>query len=153
MPKYAADTSVSSERSRAEIESTLRRYGASAFGYMTNDDTAVVMFEAHGRRIRFQLPMPDPKAREFTHTPARGTMRTATQRHEEWEKACRQRWRALALCIKAKLEAVEAEISTFEREFLANIVLPNGQTVADTALPAIAQAYEGKTLPPLLGKY
>ena len=38
--------------------------------------------------------------------------------HGRWEQACRQRWRALALVIKAKLEAIDAEISTFEEEFL-----------------------------------
>lgn len=153
MGKFAADTSVSSERSRAEIETTLRRYGADSFGYMANRDKAVIQFEAQGRRIRFELPMPDPKAREFTHTPARGTVRTPAQQHDAWEQACRQKWRALALCIKAKLEAVEAGITTFESEFLSHILLPNGQTVGMMALPAVQRAYDTGEMPPLLGRF
>ena len=62
---------------------------------------------------------------------------------EKWEQACRQRWRALALVIKAKLEAVESGITTFEDEFLAHIVMPDGQTVATHIKPRIAEAYEG----------
>lgn len=153
MPKFAADTSVSSERSRAEIESTLRRYGADSFGYMSNRDTAVIGFQAHGRRIKFELPMPDPKAREFTHTPGRNIERSPAQADAAWEQACRQRWRALALCVKAKLEAVEAGITTFEAEFLAHIVLPGGATVGELALDKIALAYETGDTPPLLGKF
>ena len=51
MSTFAADTSVSVEKSRAEVERTLARYGATAFGYMTEPGRAVIMFEAHGRRI------------------------------------------------------------------------------------------------------
>ena len=35
------------------------------------------------------------------------------------------------LVIKAKLEAVEAGVTTFEQEFLANMVLPDKTTVSD----------------------
>ena len=49
----------------------------------------------------------------------------------------RQRWRALALCIKAKLEAVECGITSFEEEFLAHVVMPNGQTFGKLALAQI----------------
>ena len=79
--------------------------------------------------------------------------RTETAAFAEWQQACRQRWRALALVIKAKLEAVETGIATFEQEFLAYIVLPNGQSVGDTAIPAIEAAAAGKDLPPLLGNF
>lgn len=153
MSRYAADTSVSSEKSRAEIESTLRRYGAVAFGYMSNRDSAMVGFQVNARRVKFHLPMPDPTAREFTHTPGREIERSRVQADAAWEQACRQRWRALALCIKAKLEAVEADITSFDAEFLAHIVLPDGATVGERALPAIEQAYATGTLPPLLGKF
>lgn len=153
MAKFAADTSVSSDRSRAEIENTLRRYGADRFAYMSERERAVIGFEAHNRRIRFDLPMPDPQAREFTHTAAKSIQRTPAQAHEAWEQACRQKWRALALVVKAKLEAVEAGITTFESEFLAHIVLPNGQTVGAMAAPSIEAAYQGKSMPPLLGKF
>ena len=35
MGKYAENTEVSQEKSRAEIETTLRRYGAEAFSYIS----------------------------------------------------------------------------------------------------------------------
>lgn len=72
---------------------------------------------------------------------------------KEWEQACRQRWRALALVIKAKLEAVESGISVFEDEFMANIVLPGGRTVSEEVRPRIAAMYEGGPVQPLLPDY
>jgi len=147
---YASDTTVPVERSRAEIERTLARYGASAFGYITEAGRAVVMFEANGRRVRFDLPLPMPDERRFTHTAGRGQPRSPTQARAAWEQACRQRWRALGLAIKAKLEAVEAGISEFEEEFLAFIVLPDGRTMGPVARPAIAAAYASGQMPALL---
>src|SRR5262245_44396717 len=69
---------------------------------------------------------------------------------KEWEQACRQRWRALALAIKAKLEAVESGIATFEEEFLAYVVMPDGQTVGQHVLPNVERAYSTGQMPPLL---
>lgn len=150
MTRYAESTSVSSDKSRAEIESTLRRYGADQFMYGWDATSAVVMFQAEGRRVKFQLPMPDRRAREFTHTDTRNLARTPAQAEAAWEQACRQRWRALALVIKAKLEAVDTGITEFESEFLAHIVLPDGTTVAQWARPQLARAYALGTMPALL---
>lgn len=146
---YADNTTVSVEKSRAEVERTLTRYGATAFGYMTEPGRAVVMFEAHGRRIRFDLPFPRQDERRFTHT-ARDVLRSPTASVESWEQACRQRWRALALAVKAKLEVVEAGIAEFEDEFLAYVVLPSGETMGQVARPALAEAYKSGSLPALM---
>lgn len=51
------------------------------------------------------------------------------------------------LVVKGKLEAVESEIVTFEEEFLAHLVLPNGQTVGSEVRPMVAQAYETGIMP------
>jgi hypothetical protein len=151
MTKFAAKTEVSTEKSRAEIESTLKRYGATGFAYAWQERRAMIQFEMHNRRIKFELPLPDPKAREFTHTVHRyPEPRTAPAALKLWEQACRQRWRALALAIKAKLEAVECNITDFESEFLAHICLPNGQTVGGYMLPQIAETYASGSMPPLL---
>jgi hypothetical protein len=149
MAKYASDTSVSAESSRAEIERTLRRYKADAFAYGTEGDRASVMFRLQGRAVRFILVMPDPNAREFTHH-SRG-MRTPDAAAKAWEQATRQRWRALALVIKAKLEAVDAGITTVEDEFLAHTLLPDGRTFGDYAKPEIDRIYiEGGMPQPLM---
>ena len=150
MPTYANKTDVNSERSRAEIERTLRRYGAHAFMYGTRAQLAAVQFEVKGRRILFRLELPDPADHIFHYSSTGRVKRTPSAAHEAWEQACRQRWRALALIIKAKLEAVEAGISSFELEFLPYTVLPNGTTVGDWVLPQIERALESGAMPPML---
>ena len=47
---FAENTSVSVEKSRAEIEGTLARYGATHFAYMTGPGRAAIEFIAQGRR-------------------------------------------------------------------------------------------------------
>jgi len=138
MSRYAADTSVSVENSRAEIERTLRRYKADAFAYATEGTRASIMFRMNDRKIRFILQMPDRNNREFTHH-SRG-MRVHEAAEKAWEQACRQKWRALALVIKAKLEAVAADITTVEDEFLAHTILPDGSTVGQWAKTEIEEA-------------
>ena len=137
---YAANTDVSSEKSRNEIERILHKYGADEFGYMTGSGVARIQFSKDGRIVRFTLPLPDRNSREFTKTPL-GRDRSSTQAALAYEQAVRQRWRALALVVKAKLEAVEAGISVFEEEFLANILLPGGKTVYEATKDGIETAY------------
>ena len=152
MGRYAADTEVSPEASRAEIERTLERWGAEQFAYGRDDSQAmaVIMFRMQGRQVRVRIPLPRKDSREFTHTPGRNLERSREQALAEWQKACRQRWRACALIVKAKLEAIEAGISTLEDEFLSHIVLPDGRTYGEYAVPQIETAYRTARMPPLL---
>lgn len=147
-PTYAASTDVPSDRSRAEIERTLTRYGADQFAYMTSRDRAVIAFVVGDRQVRFVLTLPDRNDRAFTHH-SRGA-RTASAAEGAYEQAVRQRWRALALVVKAKLEAVDAGIVTFEQEFLAHMVLPGGSSVYEHVAPAVARAYATGEVTPLL---
>jgi len=147
MSRYAENTSVPTDKSRAEIERILQRYGATGFLYGWQSTQAVIQFDMHDRRVRFILDMPDPYDRVFTHTPTRNTKRSDEQRRSAWEQAIRQRWRALALVVKAKLEAVEAGIAEFQDEFLAHIVLPSGDTVGSWMRPQIDQAYRLGEMP------
>lgn len=107
----------------------------------------MIGFSMYGRQVKFLLPL--PRKEEFTQTPT-GRARTEKSQYDAWEQACRQRWRALLLVIKAKLEAVECGISVFEQEFMANIMLPDGGTVGEFMLPQIAQAYETGIMPAML---
>lgn len=150
MSRYAENTSVSSDKSRTEIERILRRYGAEQFAYGWQSDGAMIAFVAHDRQIRFSLPLPDKNADEFKRTPVRRNWRDPEQVEAAYEQAIRQRWRALALVIKAKLEAVEAGITTFEDEFLAHTALPSGETVGQWIGPQLEAAYEINTMPSLL---
>jgi hypothetical protein len=133
--RYASDTSVPVDRSRSEIEKMLGKFGADQFGYGSTAEAAMVQFRARGRMIRFTLPMPNP-----------AKFRLPSQR----DQAMRSAWRALVLSIKAKIVAVEANIVTFEEEFMSQTVMPDGLTVAQHALPKIKTAYAESVTPTLL---
>lgn len=148
MTKYAANTEVSTERSRSEIERILVRYGATSFAYGWEGNTTILGFKMRDRHIRYKIAMPVIQDFTITEHGRRRTSREAIQ--TAWEQACRQRWRALALIIKAKLEAIESGITDFESEFLSNTLLPAGQTVGEWIQPQIALAYETKRMPPML---
>lgn len=147
---YAKSTEVSVERSKAEIEQVLTRYGADQFAYGWNGERAMIQFRAQGRLIRFVLDLPDRASEQFWYTPSRRERRSADAATKAWEQACRSRWRALLLVVKAKLEAVEAGIAEFEAEFLAHVVLPDGTTVGDWMAPQIEEAYSTGAMPSAL---
>lgn len=149
MSRYAANTSVTADKSRDEIEATLMRYGADMFGYVRDGEKAAIQFRCHGRMVRFTVTMPDRHDPEFTETPT-GRERKADAAFKEWQQACRQRWRALALVVKAKLEAVESGVAEFEEEFLPYTMLPDGRTVSEFMLPQIERAYELGEMPSML---
>jgi hypothetical protein len=81
---------------------------------------------------------------------SRAEIESMLVRYKASKFACRARWRALALVIKAKLEAVESGITTFEEEFLAHIVLPDGTTLGQWAAPRLAHVYDTGAMPPML---
>lgn len=126
---YASKTDVPVDRTRIEIERTLLKYGADRFAYFTETGKAIIVFEAKDRRLRFDLPLPPKGAAE---------------------QKFRTRWRALLLCIKAKLESVASGIESFEEAFLAHVVLPNGDTVHQSIRERIEVAYKGGEIGPLL---
>jgi hypothetical protein len=137
---YAENTAVPVERSKTEIERILARYGADQFIYGTEPGRALIAFRAEGRQVRFVLPL--PQLDDFD-----GTLGQRTKRYEQEQ---RRRWRALVLIVKAKLEAVETGIVTFEQEFLAHTVLPSGATVGEWMAPQLEAAYTSGEMPPLL---
>lgn len=153
MSRYAEKTTVPVERSRNEIEQTLRRYGADQFAYgwdqQEGREYAMIGFQMHSRKIRFRLPLPSRDDPIITMTPTR-IRRSQSAADRAYAQAVRQRWRALLLVIKAKLEAVEAGIVTFEDEFLAHTLLPDGRTVGESVHPVIEHAYQTGQVPALL---
>jgi hypothetical protein len=130
---YAKGTRVPVGNTKTEIERLLIKYKARATAFFANEDGAAVAFEMQERRVMFKISLPAgdaPKA----------------------QQGRRERWRALLLSIKAKLVSVDSGIETFEEAFMAHVVMPDGQTVADHVRPRIESAYkEGKMLPLLPG--
>jgi hypothetical protein len=144
---YASKTEVPVTRSRDEIERTLTRFGAGKFAYFNDPPQVAIAFEIKGLRVMMRMTLPDRKNFEYGPT---GRYRSEATIEKEWEQACRQRWRTLAAAIKAKLAMVDDGISTVEREFLADVMLPTGQTIGDTLAPEIRAVVESGQLPPLI---
>lgn len=76
MSRYAQETTVPVAKSKAEIEATISRYGASSFASMQSAGKAAIIFEAEGRRVMFELHL--PKLEEFEHRERRGRTVKAT---------------------------------------------------------------------------
>lgn len=148
---YAGNTAVTVERSKAEIEKLVSKYGATQFYSGWSAGSAVIGFTVKDRMVKFILPLPQREAEEFTMDPrGRNRKRTPILADRAWEQACRTRWRALFLVIKAKLEAVESKITTFQDEFLAHIILADGKTVGQWLDPQLEEVYSGKNMPTAL---
>lgn len=138
MRAYAEGTSVSVEKTKAELDSLLGKHGATARGVLSDDQEgkAYVHFVLGGER--FQLVVPLPKLQEF---PNKGEQprdwyawtdaKRGEWRYRTWEQACRERWRAVLLLVKSKLEIVRLGMSSVRHEFMADLVLANGKTVAE----------------------
>lgn len=146
-PQYAAHTKVPIDRSKAEIERTLSRYGADGFSYATTPERSMVAFRFNGRMVR--VPITNPSRQDFQHT-STGVLRTEASQEREYDQAMRQRWRALLLIIKAQLEAVRVGVMSADEIWLAWTVLPNNRTVGDWMLPQVERAYETGSMPPML---
>jgi hypothetical protein len=130
---YAKYTEVPVTKTRGEIERLLEVAKAAQYGTAVDYDslTARVQFRLQDRIVRFTVSLPDRRKL--------GEMR--------FVRAERQRWRALLLVLKAKLESVESGIETFDSAFLAQIVMPNDTTVGDLAKPLLVNAYRTGKMP------
>ena len=148
---FAENTSVPVAKSRAEIERLLSRHKCNKFLAGVDHDAhrATVQFQAHNRLIKFEIALPNPADPKYKRIKNSYLQRTASGIAKVVEQEERTRWRALLLVIKAKLEAVESGIATFEDEFLAHVLLPNQQTVAEYVGPMVARAYETGRMPPM----
>lgn len=147
-PKFAANTTVSPDDSLREIKTILKRYGATRIATSEEESQVIIGFEVHERRVR--LVVKTPTLAESRQN-AKGALMGSVQARQAHEKAIRQRWRALLLVIKAKMEAVEAGVETFEEAFMAQLVLPGStRTVSEWLGPQIETAYRTGSLPFLL---
>jgi hypothetical protein len=129
--KFAEGTSTPVEKTRAEIEATLSRFGADAFNNGFEPGRAWVMFRAKGRWIKLMMTLPDPA--KFALTPSTGKYRTPKSQQEAVAAENRRLWRCLLLLVKAKLAAVSDGIVEFDQEFMPHIVTETGQTVYEAA--------------------
>jgi hypothetical protein len=147
MGVFAKGTTVPAEKTRGEIEATLRRYQADGFLSGWEGPRAFIAFRLADRFIKFTMTLPDRGDMRFWFTPRRTGRRSEQAAGEAYEQAVRAAWRALLLVIKAKLESVSSGIETVEEAFLAQIVLPDGSTMGQWAGPQLQRAYDDKRMP------
>ena len=136
---YVRGASVSCSASQAEIRDMLTASGARGLQFVSVQGNAGITFSSADRRFRMVLPLPAPSP----GTPDLDPLRPESSDSESKaaQDAARHRWRQLSLLIRAKLEAVDAGIVTFDEEFLAYVVMPGGGTVFQASAPGIAAAY------------
>lgn len=124
MANYAARTTVSPENTQASIKKAIMGYGADEFGIAESRTQAMVTFKIEHLHVRVTIDLPE---------------REGYRSESATEQAVRQRWRALLLVIKAKLEAVDAGVSTLESEFLPFVVMADNRTLGEHIIPRLAE--------------
>jgi hypothetical protein len=149
--KYAAGTSISIAKSRADIERFLARHKATGFMYGEQGGVAMIAFELEGRRYRMDLRYPPLSSFENLGT----NQYTARMSQQERMVAAQEKeklrlWRGLVLLVKAKLEAVSSGITTLEEELLSYTIMPNNQTVGEWLEPQLKEVYRTGKMPPLI---
>ena len=113
MTRYAATTTVSVEKSKAEIERLLTKYGCNQFTTGTDriQLRAQVQFALEERIVRFVIALPDPASDDYqTYENGRAIPDGARVKFILQDE--RQRWRALFLSIKARLVSWDEHIET-----------------------------------------
>lgn len=125
-PAYAATTKVPVAKTRMEIDLLLEKIGATTRATAVDDlkNRAQVVFVLKGAHYRIDVPLPKCSSP--------GNL----AKHEQ---AVRSRWRGVLLLLKAKIEAVRLGLSSYDREFLPDLVLGNGRTVFEN-IPALMQS-------------
>lgn len=142
-PIYAKGTEVPIEKTKAEIDTLLGRHGAAQRGVLHDEERGLACVVFSLRSLRYKIEVPLPTAREASAA----AQRTRRTERAQLEQMVRERWRGLLLLLKAKLEIVRMGASTFEREFLADLILPNGDSagvaIGQYMKRLIAEGYRG----------
>lgn len=127
---YAENTKVTVDSSRGEITGILAKHGVLNMGWSTTPEGDQLLFELQGGSYRFNIKRPTAASMEAEHS--------ADYRYPynvDWEGKAKQewmrRWRANVLLLKAKLEFIDGDASTLERELLPMRVLKNGATLEE----------------------
>lgn len=135
MARYAKNTSVPMARSKQKIEELLVSYGIeeSFFGRSPRGDG--VGWKYKGKVYKLSVPVPSRDEKT----------------EKQYEQELRQRWRILYMSMKMKFEEIDAGVISFEDQFLAQMSLPDGTTVADfMKLPENLTRLEKTKIPKLL---
>ena len=138
---YVRGASVTCSASQEDIRDMLIASGAHGLRFVSVQGNAGITFSSADRRFRLVLPLPapDPQSPDPNRSPLRPE--SSASEIKAAQDAARHCWRQLSLLIRAKLDAVDAGIVTFDEEFLAYVVMPSGGTVFQASARGIAAAY------------
>lgn len=138
---YAHGTTTTIAESKQEIGRILTRYKAGVPIFHEEETVHHLQFSIGKRPILINLPVPPPlgPASKYYNNAERAKHVALRAKRD---KEVQRRYRALALVLKAKLEAVESGIATVEQEFLSDLLLPNGQRVGDAVGEQLVRVYE-----------
>lgn len=123
MSKFAQGTDVSPEKSQMQISTMLRKFGCQGVMMGYENQSNFIGFVFKDVQVRLFCPIVKSEAEN------------------------RRRWRVLRIIIQSKFEIIQCGIKTFEEEFFADIVMPNGKTVSQVALPAVQKAISSGAMP------
>lgn len=150
--RYAEDTSVPVSRSRGEIDTLLRTWGAQGIQWTDDFQRERVLLRFAWTRgeqrymARFALNVePEAKVRErCTYRQGFSEPKLAEAKYRDaMAKRGAPEHRLLVLWLKAVFNAVEAGLIDAETIFLPFFEDRNGQTVAEMALPRLGLLLEG----------
>lgn len=147
--RFAEATKVTTQQSRAELERLLGQHGAREFSLYTSPERHIVQYRVNERVVRHVIDYPAPKNFQ-KYKLVKGAQKphlTAEQLTKAADGEWRRRWRALLLLVKAKLELVASGQTTMDREFMGDVMLPDGRLVHEALEPLIKRAYLSGEVP------
>lgn len=148
---YASSTA--GQAREKEIRDCLRGVGASAVGFMVDDDTdqIIAQFRLHGREVTIPMSVGAYEAAWLRENPHTTRMRKTPAQHkaEARTQAELSTWAVLADWIKAQAAMMHCGFVDADTAFLAHIHLPDGRRVgeaiaASTGPLALPKPQEGE---------
>ena len=155
--RFAQDTTVPIAKSRGEIDSLLRAWGCGQIQWSDDYERGRVRLQFVWQRqeraylARFDLQLPSDADLRSRAKDGRSQKFSEPKYRKLMEGNGRREHRALALFIKAALNAVEDGIISPEQVFLPYLVGRDGRTLAEAAIPRLPQLLAGGDVHLLLG--
>ncbi len=130
---YASSTA--GQAREKEIRDTLRSVGATAVGFMVDDDSdqIIAQFRLHGREITIPVSVGAYQAAWLRENPHTTRMRKTPKQHsaEARTRAETATWAVLADWIKAQAAMMYCGFIDADTAFLPHIHLPDGRRVGE----------------------
>lgn len=134
----------------AEISRLVKAHGATACRYEELDDQAPSLTRNTFRLAGMPVQVIVPDLREFRMSPAGYSVGIRDQQTSARDQEPRRRWREVALLVKAKLMAAEADVVSLAAELLPNVVLLSYDTVGEWLPPRFVELQAPPPAFPLL---